>query len=213
MDNIFVYIVSLGCPKNRIDTEHMLGLLAGQTTGTVVILGYDRTDWTDGYDRTHEARKVLEAAGLTVVIQDTDWGDQDANQAGILDKLTNASPPAVGCLGVFSNSYLCANAADDAGVIDQIKIAAFDFEPTTLEWMEAGKIQMTHVQRQYYMGYVVPYLLYAANVLGLARTKTLVSDIMVDGSRIDTGLDVVPAEGISAYNQYLETLARTGTKK
>ncbi|MGI5849126.1 MAG: 30S ribosomal protein S12 methylthiotransferase RimO [Christensenellales bacterium] len=28
MENIYIYIVSLGCAKNRIDTEHMLGVLA-----------------------------------------------------------------------------------------------------------------------------------------------------------------------------------------
>jgi ribosomal protein S12 methylthiotransferase len=28
MDSVFVHIVSLGCEKNRIDTEHMLGILA-----------------------------------------------------------------------------------------------------------------------------------------------------------------------------------------
>ena len=29
MDNVFIHIVSLGCAKNRIDTEHMLGILSG----------------------------------------------------------------------------------------------------------------------------------------------------------------------------------------
>ena len=207
-----LYVGTINTESGKTAGGTMLQLLAGQTTGTVVILGYDNTDWTDGYDRTHEARKVLEAAGLTVVIQHTDWGDQDANQAGILEKLTSASPAAVGCLGVFSNSYLCANAADEAGIIDQIKMVAFDFEPATLEWMEAGKIQMTHVQRQYYMGYIVPYLMYAINVLGLPQTKALVSNIMVDAMRIDTGLDVVPADGIVAYNQYLETLGTLQTQ-
>jgi len=28
MDRVYIYVVSLGCAKNRIDTEHMLGLLA-----------------------------------------------------------------------------------------------------------------------------------------------------------------------------------------
>lgn len=28
MDNVYIHIVSLGCAKNRIDTEHMLGLLS-----------------------------------------------------------------------------------------------------------------------------------------------------------------------------------------
>lgn len=28
-DNVYIYVVSLGCDKNRIDTEHMLGILSG----------------------------------------------------------------------------------------------------------------------------------------------------------------------------------------
>ena len=29
MDNLLIHVVSLGCEKNRVDTEHMLGLLSG----------------------------------------------------------------------------------------------------------------------------------------------------------------------------------------
>ncbi len=35
MDNLLIYIVSLGCDKNRIDTEHMLGILAGSNAAIV----------------------------------------------------------------------------------------------------------------------------------------------------------------------------------
>ncbi len=35
MDHLYVYIVSLGCPKNRIDTEHMLGELAASNAAIV----------------------------------------------------------------------------------------------------------------------------------------------------------------------------------
>lgn len=35
MDRIYIYIVSLGCDKNRIDTEHMLGILAGSNAAVV----------------------------------------------------------------------------------------------------------------------------------------------------------------------------------
>lgn len=30
----------------------------------------------------------------------------------------------------------------------------FDFEPATLAYMDGGYIQVTHVQRQYYVGYL-----------------------------------------------------------
>ncbi len=35
MDNILIHVVSLGCEKNRVDTEHMLGLLAGSNAAVV----------------------------------------------------------------------------------------------------------------------------------------------------------------------------------
>jgi ribosomal protein S12 methylthiotransferase len=35
MDNVLIHIVSLGCEKNRIDTEHMLGLLSASNAAIV----------------------------------------------------------------------------------------------------------------------------------------------------------------------------------
>ena len=35
MDRIYIHVVSLGCAKNRIDTEHMLGVLAGTNAAIV----------------------------------------------------------------------------------------------------------------------------------------------------------------------------------
>ena len=34
-NNLYIYVVSLGCDKNRIDTEHMLGILAGSNAAIV----------------------------------------------------------------------------------------------------------------------------------------------------------------------------------
>jgi len=35
MDNVLIHMVSLGCDKNRVDTEHMLGLLSGSNAAIV----------------------------------------------------------------------------------------------------------------------------------------------------------------------------------
>lgn len=35
MDRVYIYVVSLGCAKNRIDTEHMLGVLSGSNAALV----------------------------------------------------------------------------------------------------------------------------------------------------------------------------------
>ena len=182
---------------------HTLADLIGDDTGTVVILGYDSEAWMGGYNRTHEARKVLEEAGHTVIVRHTNWSDAGENETFIQEALEEAENP-VGCLGVFSNSFLCASAAEAAGV--DIKVAAFDFEPETLEYMAAGKIHATHGQRIYYMGYLIPYLLYSVDSLGLDETKSMVSDLMVDDYQIDLGLDVIPHDGVDDYNAFLEGL-------
>ena len=200
-----LYIGTINKQAGKTGGETLAELL-GDKVGTVVILGYDDTIWQDGYDRTHEARKALEAAGHTVVIRQTDWGDHQGNVDFIQETLENAEPEAVGCLGVFANSYGCAEAAVAAGVEDDITIVAFDTEPETLQYMDDGIIQATHAQRIYYMGYMIPFLLYAANTIGLDETKSLVSDLMVDEERIDTGLDVIHADSIGDYNLFLDEL-------
>ena len=200
-----LYVGTMNAEAGKTSGETMVSLLEGET-GTVIILGNDNAVWIDGYDRTHEARKVIEEAGNTVVIRQTTWADLESDGVFIAETIDTADPPVVGCLGVFSNSHYCAWGAEQAGAIDDIKVAAFDFESETLEYMEAGKIQVTHAQRQYYMGYLIPYLLYAANVLGLEETKTLAADLMVDDERIDTGLDIIYADKVDEYNQFLDDL-------
>ena len=198
-----LYVGTNNIEAGKTAGQTMLDLI-GDEVGTVVILGYDNEAWLDGYNRTHEARKVIEAAGHTVIIRHTNWSDAYENQTFIQEALETADPPAVGCLGVFSNSYLCASAAVAVGA--DIKIAAFDSEPETLEYMEQGTIHATHAQRIYYMGYLLPYLLYAADALGLDEAKTLVGDLMVDDTKLDLGLDVIPYDGVDAYNDFLEGL-------
>ena len=106
--------------------ESLVGLLDG-TVGTVVILGQEEEVWPDGYNRTMGAKEVIEAAGNTVLIRQADWADPDSNVTAMIELLETAESPPVGMLGVFSNAYLCVEAAEQAGVLDEnLKIAAFD---------------------------------------------------------------------------------------
>lgn len=185
--------------------QSLLSLLEGRV-GTVVILGNTDSAWVDGYNRTMAARTTLEAAGNTVVICHSDWAEQSNNTVCLTEALQAAAPAPVGMLGVFSNSYLCADAAVAAGAMDSVQIAAFDFEATTLQYMQEGKIQVTHAQRQYYMGYLAPYIMYSARVIGFVNTKKLLEGISVGNGIINTGLDVIAADQITAYNDYLDSL-------
>ncbi len=188
------------------------GLLSGGT-GTVILLGHDDPGWPDGYDRTMAAKGVLEAAGYTVVIRKTDWSEtgEAADAAALATLISEANPPVVGMMGMFSNAHRCATAAEAAGLTaSTVTIAAFDFDPKTVEYMRSGMIKATHAQRQYYMGYLTPYVLYGMDVLGVAKTKALLSGQMVDDYRFNTGLDVINATQLDQYYSFLDSLGVGG---
>jgi ribose transport system substrate-binding protein len=182
-------------------------------SGSVVIYGHDDEGWQDGFDRTMGAKKVLEEAGFTAIVHKVDWSDtgEATDLALMADDFANADPPVVGMLGVFSVAYRCAMAAQAAEKeAGDIKIAAFDFDPKTVEFMQDGYIQVTHAQRQYYMGYLAPYVLYGINVLGADKTKDILSAHMVDNVRFNAGLDVVGADQLDDYYTYLDSLGIGG---
>ncbi len=77
--------------------------------------------------------------------------------------------------------------------------------------MQSGLIQVTHAQRQYYMGYLTPYILYGINALGASEMKKLISSHLVDEHRLDTGLDVVAADKLEDYYSFLDKLGIGGS--
>lgn len=176
--------------------------------GTVVILGQGENNWPDGYNRTKGAKDVLEAAGYTVSVITATWTDDGVTDlAAMADLFANASPPVVGMMGMFSNAWECAQAAETAGKTGaDVAIVAFDFDPKTVQYMQSGFIKATHAQRQYYMGYMTPYVIYGMNVLGKEKTKQLLSAQMIDQYQFNTGLDVVPADKMDAYSAFLDSL-------
>ncbi|WP_437669160.1 substrate-binding domain-containing protein [Sorangium sp. So ce131] len=190
------------------------GVTAGKTLlamlpappGTVIIHGNTDPAWSNGMDRTRGAQGVFEAAGYDVLVRHAIWSS--TSEAEDLEWMTaqldSAEPPAVGMIGLFDISYRCAMAAEAAG--KDLPIVAFDFNPTTVDYMRKGLIKATHTQRQYYQGYLVPYILYGIENIGLDATKAILAPHMVDDNRVNTGLDVVPADKIDAYNDFLDVI-------
>ncbi len=190
-----------------------LANLIDASEGSVIVLGYDDEDWPDGYARSMGAKETLEDAGFTVTVHRIGWTEDEVeHDMEVLPGLVaDADPPTVGIVGMFSNAYRGAQIVEDLGYEPgEIKIAAFDFEPDTLSYMESGYIQATHVQRQYYMGYLVPYAIYSIRVLGLDATIDALADQMIDMERFDTGVDVVKADQVDDYNDFLDTLGIGG---
>jgi len=208
-----LYIGTINYEAGHTAAETLTKMLP-KDGGTVIVLGHlVEADWPDGYNRTQGAKDVLEAAGYTVTIFKTNW-DEDGETANIdemTEALQNADPPAVGMLSMFSPTFRCAHAAENAGLTgDDISIVGFDFEPETLSYMQSGMIKATHAQRQYYFGYMAPYVLYSMNVLGVDKTMDILSPQLVDEKRFNAGIDVVRNDQVEEYNDYLDSLGIGG---
>lgn len=208
-----IYIGTLNADAGKTAGGTLVSLLPA-APGTVVVLGHDDPGWEDGYQRSMGAKSALEAAGYTVVVRRTDWTDtgEQADMDALAAIFASADPPVVGMIGMFSNAYRCAMAAEAAGrTADDITIAAFDFDPKTVNYMRSGMIKATHAQRQYYMGYLTPYLLYGMNVLGKEKVKSIIAPHMVDDHRFNSGLDVVNASQLDDYYSFLDGLGVGGS--
>jgi ribose transport system substrate-binding protein len=208
-----LYIGTINSEAGRTAGETLSGMLAGDG-GTVIILGHEvEPDWPDGYNRTMGAKEVLEASGYSVIVRQTTWTDEGAIEdvEFMTAALESADPPAVGMLSMFSPTFRCAEAAEAAGMTgDDVTIVGFDFEPDTLAYMRSGLIKATHAQRQYYMGYMVPYVLYSMKVLGVEKTMDIIAPHMVDAYRFNAGIDVVRADQVEDYNAFLDSLGIGG---
>jgi ribose transport system substrate-binding protein len=172
--------------------------------GNVVIHGNTDPTWVDGVNRTHGAQAALQAAGYTVVVRQATWTEEGEAEdvAWMKAQLETADPPVVGLIGLFDIAFRCAMAAEAAGKPD-LPVVTFDFHPRTVDYMRQGRIRATHIQRQYYQGYFAPYVLHAIKNIGLDATREALAPRMVDGSRLNLGLDVVTPDKIDAYSDFL----------
>ncbi|WP_437825929.1 substrate-binding domain-containing protein [Sorangium sp. So ce1153] len=201
-----IYVGTLNKSAGATAGETLLAMLP-PPPGTVMIHGNDNPGWVDGLDRTQGARDVFEAAGYEVLVRSATWDATGEAQdvEWIKTRLETSDPPVVGLIGLFNVSYRCAMAAEAARKAD-LPIVAFDFDPKTVDYMRAGRIKATHTQRQYYEGYLVPYILYGIEAIGLDATREILAPQLIGESRVNTGLDVVPGDKIDAYYDFLSSI-------
>src|SRR6185369_15460644 len=111
-----IYVGTMNTEAGQTGAETLLAMLPA-APGTVILLGHDASDWPDGYNRTMGAKNVLDAHGYTTIIRKSTWtldgGPMDTDF--MKTTIETADPPVVGMLGVFSNSFRCADAAMAAG--------------------------------------------------------------------------------------------------
>ncbi|WP_437779305.1 sugar ABC transporter substrate-binding protein [Sorangium sp. So ce1097] len=175
--------------------------------GTVMIHGHIVEGWADGIERTQGAQEVLEDAGYNVLATQAIFADDDRLDLDWMrPQFEQADPPVVGMAGLFNISYRCAMLAELVGK-PELPIVAFDFDPKTVEYMRQGRIKATHTQRQYYEGYLAPYIIYGIKLIGLDATKQILSPLMMDyPDRVNTGVDVVPGDKVDEYYAFLHKI-------
>ncbi|WP_437330087.1 substrate-binding domain-containing protein [Sorangium sp. So ce381] len=207
-----LYVGAIQKSAGKLAAETLVKMLP-KGPGTVVVHGDTSTQWYDGSQRTFGVLEALGAAGYTVQVVQAVFinGQEGVDVDQMKTQILNADPPVVGMLGVFNISYRCVMAAEDAGR-PEIPIVAFDFDPKTVEYMQKKRIKATVVQRQYYEGYLVPYILYGIEHIGLDATKDILRPLMTDENqmpdehRVNLGVDVVPADKVQAYNDFLDQI-------
>ncbi|MGK3962873.1 substrate-binding domain-containing protein [Sorangium sp. So ce118] len=200
-----LYVGALNTSAGATAGKTLLPLLP-PPPGTVLIHGNIGSDWGDGYARTQGAQQAIVAADYTpLVSQAAFFAGEAFDVAWMKDQIEAADPPVVGMLCLFNISYRCVMGADAAGIPD-VPIVAFDFDPRTVDYMRQGRIQATHTQRQYYEGYLVPYILYGIRTIGLDATREILAPLMDGDSRVNIGLDVVPSKKIDAYISFLDQI-------
>ncbi|WP_437287451.1 sugar ABC transporter substrate-binding protein [Sorangium sp. So ce406] len=175
--------------------------------GTVMIHGQVVEGWADGLERTAEAQQVLESAGYKVLVSQAMFTYDDQFDLDWMKyPFQTANPPVVGMLGLFNISYRCAMLTELVGRPD-LPVVAFDFDPKTVEFMREGRIKATHTQRQYYEGYIAPYIIYGIKIIGLDATRQILSPLMMgDPSRVNIGVDVVPGDKVDEYYAFLDKI-------
>ena len=201
----------------------------GLRVGNVIILGVDDAEISHaGYLRSMAAKSVLEEAGFDVVIRNSSTAaDGEARDIETLKNDLLGDPRPLAVLGVLETSYrvgLAAEAAErslaaedaapeeeePAGLVHlaNVPFVAYGFAPATQEALSAGLLYAAVVERRHYMGYLVPYVLSGFSLLGVERTKYILTPHLLEDGTLDVGLDMVRPDDLEAYLEFQELLAR-----
>ncbi len=202
--------------------------------GTVILLGTEDEQRQGDYQRTLGAKDVIEETGLSVITRSSnDSADGERTDVETLvQDLLEMKPLPLAMVGVFESSYrigLAAQAAERLVAEGQegapkpdasdeevalpglthfggVTLVTFGMAPQTTELMQARVIHATLAERRYYLGYLLPYVLYGLNVLGAERTRYILTPHLVDEHRVHLGLDSVLAEELEDYVQFTREL-------
>jgi ribose transport system substrate-binding protein len=203
------YLIATANYHAGVTVAHTLaqGLSPGDL---VAVFGTTDPTWISGMERAQGAEDGAVAAGLTLAPRIPVVWNADTDLQSIQNAIVTAGGALKGLLCMYSNSYLCAAAVAALGLGGTIRIVGFDLSTETKSYFDQGYFYGIAVQRQYYMGELGVLVPYSINVLGPSATAAALSPILVDGTSIDTGIDIITTANYGEYVAYLSDLGISG---
>lgn len=200
----------------------------GLRVGNVIVLGAsDEESSAIGYLRSMGAKSVLEDVGFDVIIRDSsNASDGEARDVEMLKEDLLGEPRPLAVLGVLETSYRVALAAEAAervlaeetdseeeepsGLVRfrNVPFVAYGLAPATQDALRTGVLYATLAERRHYMGYVVPYALAGFSLLGVERTKYVLTPHLLEDGTLDVGFDLIRGADLDAYLEFQEQFAR-----
>lgn len=144
-----------------------------------------------------------QCAGSGVKVVQTLNDNQDVNTAvSDLQAAIQANPNIKGIYAVYSyDGGAAGQAVQASGSSGKITIVSDDGEANTVSDVKSGLIAASILQRPYYQGYMLAYVLAADKVLGDSATMALVKPYFAagQGDTLSTGVGIMTKANISDF--------------
>lgn len=144
-----------------------------------------------------------QCAGSGVKVVQTLNDNQDVNTAvSDLQAAIQANPNIKGIYAVYSyDGGAAGQAVQASGSSGKITIVSDDGEANTVSDVKSGLIAASILQRPYYQGYMLAYVLAADKVLGDSATMALVKPYFAagQGETLSTGVGIMTKANISDF--------------
>jgi len=173
----------------------------------IVVFGTTDVNWPSGIERAQGAEDGAIAAGLQIAPRVSPTWSNEKDLVALTATLSDPTLTLKGMLCIYANAFLCAKAAEQVlGGPGLITIVGFDMTADLKPYFEKSYFLGVAVQRQYYMGELGVLVPYAINVLGAARTNQFLQPLLINGTFIDTGIDIITPANYGEYMTFLSLL-------
>jgi len=210
-----IYVTTLDTPPVEgsaasayIGTDnYAAGKIAGETL-TRLLSGGGKVGIVRGSDtalnalqRTDGFLAAIDGKGISALPPVNDQEDA-ATALQLANSLISANPNLAGAYGVYAyNGPAWATAIKEAQAAGKIRLVCFDATTDTINGIKDGVIDATVAQREYDMGYKSVQLIMLMAEKGIAAA---LSEMGASGGIINTGVDVVTATTLKAYERALD---------